>query len=606
MRDPSVTFSLDPEAQPRHTIRGPASDLPALRVPASRLEGAYTVDRTLGTGGMAVVRLARQHALERDVAIKAPLGTSVDAVSRVLQEAWVTGALEHPGVVPVHDVAVDAAGCPHIVMRRIEGWTWTELLAAPEVVAAHFGARDEQAWHLRVWMSVAATVHHAHLRGVVHRDLKPDNVMVGPSGEAYVLDWGLAAALDDRAAHYLPRASALFGLAGTPRFMAPEVVAGEPQGVHTDVYLLGGLLHAILTGDGPHLGEDTNQVLAGILDFVPAYPDAPARLAALAAAALARDPADRPASAEALRRSVLGWLEERDADALVDAGARELAAFSDARVLAVRGEEVYGHFAAAKANFEQALLRFSGHEAAKSGLARLGEELVRWELDSGHVSDAERALAVLTSPPAELTEAVLRARKQEDFKAAEARALLAEHDPSVGIRTRAFVIGLLGLVFTLTPMYALFWAPKADLWEIAAASAGTLAAALLLWVWARESLSRTALNRAVIRSVVAALVIQLGLVATAMVLDMPSSEVLALFPLVWAGLSTGLAIAFEPVFALVSLGFFGAFLVTYVAPEQVWVAYVASNAWLFAVSLARWGPEAVRLWVGQRWGPPSR
>lgn len=120
-------------------------------------------------------------------------------------------------------------------------------------------------------MSVAGTVHHAHQRGVVHRDLKPDNVMVGPSGEAYVLDWGLAAALDERAARYLPRTSALVGLAGTPRYMAPEMVEGEAQHVHTDVYLLGGLLHTILTGDGPHRGDAVAEVLASIPSFVPRW-----------------------------------------------------------------------------------------------------------------------------------------------------------------------------------------------------------------------------------------------------------------------------------------------------------------------------------------------
>lgn len=593
----SPTLSLD---GPGHTIREEGVVGPTFALPAARLADGYGVEGTLGTGGMSVVRLARQRALDRPVAVKSPIGASPEMAARLLQEAWVTGALEHPGVVPVHDVAVDEEGRPHIVMRRVAGWTWTQLLADPPIVAAQFGVRDTLGWHLRVLMSVAATVHHAHANGVLHRDLKPDNVMVTPTGEAYVLDWGLALALDERTADRLPRADGPNALAGTPSYLAPEMARKQPLGVHTDVYLLGGLLHTVLTGEPPHRGEDVVAVLAGIPSFVPAYgPDVPRRLADLARAALSLDPGPRP-TAEGFRRAIQRWLEERDTDALLATAEEHQDRFRALSAEAGQEEPAIAAYAAARASLEQVRARDPAQPAALEGLARLGASFARWELGRGRLASAELVMEELGVVDPALAAALATARAVERARAARAAAALSDRDPGVGVRTRAFVMTILGVFFTILPAVGAWVEFRPGYGELGLASAASLAVVVLLWTWARDSLSKSALNRAVISAVAAALAMQLAVLGAGMVAELPPAEILGLFPLLWACFAVAVGVTLDPVILLVAPGFVAAFLVTRVAPERVWTGFSASNAWLLLVCAARWGPAAVRSWREMR------
>ena len=146
-----------------------------------------------------MVRSATQRSLGRTVAIKTTLPDASPAQAELmLQEAWVTGFLEHPGVVPVHDILRGADG-PVVVMRRIRGATW-EALRVDEDWARAQGARDLLEQNLRIFVRVCEIVEFAHAKGVMHRDIKPANVMLGSFGEVYLLDWGLALALSDEAA----------------------------------------------------------------------------------------------------------------------------------------------------------------------------------------------------------------------------------------------------------------------------------------------------------------------------------------------------------------------------------------------------------------------
>jgi serine/threonine protein kinase len=162
----------------------------------------------LGEGGMGEVLLAEQVSMERDVAVKRlkPEARNDYSTLKLLQEAWVTGYLEHPNVIPVYDITVDAQGSPLILLKRIHGVAWGELMDDPETVRRRWGAADLLEWNLRVLMQVCDAVQFAHGRGIVHRDLKPENVMVGEHGEVYVVDWGIAVTLREDA-----------GLAAAPR-----------------------------------------------------------------------------------------------------------------------------------------------------------------------------------------------------------------------------------------------------------------------------------------------------------------------------------------------------------------------------------------------------
>ncbi|MCB9676054.1 MAG: protein kinase [Alphaproteobacteria bacterium] len=223
---------------------------------------------TIGTGGMGVVRTAEQVRLHRTVAVKS-LRTDIDdpeATRKLLAEAWMTGALEHPNIVPVYDIAVDDAHRPHIVMKRITGIEWESVMDDGPAIAERFGTHDLLAWNLGILMAVCNALHYAHDRGIVHRDVKPQNVMVGEFGEVYLVDWGIAVPLKDDG-----RIPAVGGgrIAGTPRYMAPEMVRAEPVTVATDIYLLGGVLHRILTGVPPHRGWSIREILDGIASSCP-------------------------------------------------------------------------------------------------------------------------------------------------------------------------------------------------------------------------------------------------------------------------------------------------------------------------------------------------
>ena len=156
-----------------------------------------TLGAVLGAGGMGVVHQAHQRSLRREVAVK-QLRDGVqrtEGVGALLTEARITGALEHPSIVPVHALGVDAAGAPLLVMKKVEGATLEDLMQQddhpewPALIARH---GDRIAVFVEVLMRVAEALHFAHTKSIFHRDIKPANVMVGSFGEVYLLDWGVA------------------------------------------------------------------------------------------------------------------------------------------------------------------------------------------------------------------------------------------------------------------------------------------------------------------------------------------------------------------------------------------------------------------------------
>ena len=184
----------------------------------------YELIEPIGRGGMGAVYRVHDRALGRDVALKVPSGaTTEEARGRIEHEAQVLARLEHPGIVPVHDVGVLPDNRVFYVMKLVRGEPLTTFAATTSSVAER----------LRLLVRVADTVAFAHTQGVVHRDLTPANIMVGAFGEVLVLDWGLAQL--ERRKQTPPAA------AGTPGFMAPEQQRGVSD-ARSDVYALGGLL----------------------------------------------------------------------------------------------------------------------------------------------------------------------------------------------------------------------------------------------------------------------------------------------------------------------------------------------------------------------------
>ena len=281
----------------------------------------YELSGEIGSGGMGVVYAARDLALNRSVAVKLlrhAFPAAGAAVQRFLDEAQITGQLQHPGIPPVHQVGTLPDGRPFLAMKLIKGRTLHALLGERGSPA------DGLARFVTVFEQICLAVGYAHSRNVVHRDLKPANVMVGAFGEVQVMDWGLAkvvgAATDPRpdapasgttirSVRELGAETQAGSVLGSPAFMPPEQAGGEVARIdpRTDVFGLGAVLCSILTGQAPYTGSDLNELhLKAIrgqtgdafarLDACGAEPG----LVALAKRCLATDPAERPADGGAV------------------------------------------------------------------------------------------------------------------------------------------------------------------------------------------------------------------------------------------------------------------------------------------------------------------
>jgi serine/threonine-protein kinase len=560
---------------------------------------ALDIESTIGEGGMGIVRLATQRSLGRKVVVKTlrRSGDPEDAL-RLLREAWVTGSLEHPNIVPVHDLGLDSAGLPVIVLKRIEGVMWSELIADPARVQREKGVDDALEYHLGIFSHVCNAIALAHARGVIHRDLKPENVMVGAFGEVYVVDWGIAVSLRDDATGRFPLASDAHDVAGTPAYMAPEMLGGSsPEiGERTDVYLLGAVLYEILTGKAPHEAKSLREMVASILASDVTLPaTAPPELARICKRATAPDAKDRFASVEELRSAVQGFLKHRGSEALAsDASTRlhelrEILSSIDPTSEQQR-TRLYNVFGECRFGFRQALRSWSDNVAAKDGLVSACEAMIEFELRRGFPEHAAAILAELESPSPALEQRVHDELEKRAHERASMERIKHRYDPSIGSRTRAVWGAVAGLFFTLTPLVGIQFEKRVGL-----SAAGNLRNALLLLAvsilvvvsrW--KALSQTQVNRRMALAVVLTLAGQVLLEIGGNVLGIPPESSIVLHFFLWFMAAALLSLAIDRRMVPSAIGYLAAFLYLCKVPSDRWPVMVLANFVLAANIYIAW------------------
>lgn len=307
--------------------RAPAEEHSTLKLGTSDqpFDGALPAWRTryedlgeLARGGMSTIRVVYDRIVRRRVAMKVhDRERDPGGLALFIEEARITGQLDHPNIIPVHDVQFEPSGLPsRFTMKLVEGETLAELLERLGP-SAHDALELERLLH--VFLKICDAVSFAHSRSVVHCDLKPNNVMVGSHGQVYVTDWGAAQRRAPRmmAETERPTVPVGSGVMGTPAFMAPEQAWGRLEQIdeRTDVYGLGGILYAILTRKPPHDGgsptADLELAKRGKVEppqRIVADRELPPGLCSIAMRALASDPAQRFRTVDELEREVQSFL----------------------------------------------------------------------------------------------------------------------------------------------------------------------------------------------------------------------------------------------------------------------------------------------------------
>ncbi len=276
-----------------------ASEPEPPRLPESLAE-RYVLEQRLAHGGSAEVWQARDTVLDRPVAVKVLHRHLLDDATtraRLIQEARAAASLSHPGIVAVYDVAIDEEASAAVILELVEGESLADRIKRE-------GALPPRA-AVRIAAEVAEALAHAHDRGIVHRDVKAANVLLGTDGEARLADFGIARVLADEAQRLTDTGT----IAGTLRYVAPEQLRGEPAGPPADVYAVGVLLTEMVSGKPPYQ-VDSPVALAEAQRTPPmAIEGAPPSLSAIIRPTLDPDPDRRPSSAGTLAEDLRSWLE---------------------------------------------------------------------------------------------------------------------------------------------------------------------------------------------------------------------------------------------------------------------------------------------------------
>ena len=317
----------------------------------------YEVKSKLGAGGMGEVYKVLDRDLRREVAMKklrAGVSGLEEDMLRFVKEAQATGRLEHPNIVPVHDLGVDGEGRIYFTLKYVKGLSLKEVIRGRRDATQLEDKRKfrdvfSSRQMIEILISVCNAVAYAHSKDIIHRDLKPDNVMLGKFGEVLVMDWGLAKILSQHISAESAQAEAFLDLnlratldsnmtmegaiAGTPAYMSPEQAAGKISELdqRTDIYSLGAMLYEILSGEPPYKGATALEVVRMVNEGPPpplgggtfGFRPIPRELKAICEKAMAYQATDRYVFAEQLRDDLQAYLEDQPVTACPDTAVRK-------------------------------------------------------------------------------------------------------------------------------------------------------------------------------------------------------------------------------------------------------------------------------------------
>lgn len=331
--DPNATRKAAPrDAATAETVPLPTAHQASAAPASPQAAPKYDVVTEIGRGGMGLILRVFDRSVKREVAMKVMLaGAESNSTLRFIEEGRITGNLEHPNIVPIHDVGVDASGRNYFTMKLVKGRSLAEIL---EDCASNIDPKrvTKQTELLRIFLNVCHAMSFAHSKSIIHRDLKPANVMVGDFGEVLVMDWGLAKDLNavrpNDPTDIFGAGWTMEGMAlGTPAYMPPEQAKGDLSHIdhRSDIYSLGAMLYEILTLKPPVEGADVVSVMGNVVEGQIKAPELrapnrkiPKELSAVAMKALALNPPDRYQNVEQLISDIQLFLEGRAVSAKED------------------------------------------------------------------------------------------------------------------------------------------------------------------------------------------------------------------------------------------------------------------------------------------------
>ncbi|UCE59903.1 MAG: SUMF1/EgtB/PvdO family nonheme iron enzyme [Phycisphaerales bacterium] len=423
------------DLSPGHTLKNPTDA--GLCIPDLHEESAEAPDLStegydlldvLGEGGVGIVYKAVQKSIDRNIAVKmakAGVGKDANAKQKFVSEARITGRLDHPNIVPIHDLNTTPDGKPFYTMKMVRGTPWSEAIDDKPL-----------SQNLDILLAVCDAASFAHSRQVVHRDLKPDNVMLGEFGEVQVMDWGLGAPVDS--AGVLVDVTKSQAAGGTPSYMAPEMVTGdeEPVGTHSDVYLLGAILYEIVTGSPPHEGIRVLDVLQNARDNViqPAEHDSP--LVEIALKAMRTAPADRYSSVREFKLALLEYQSNAESINLCQRAMEDSHKAQETKD--------YETFAQALFGFRGALKLWDGNREAQAALVESQLHYGRCAFEKGDYDLAASLLDTQQDAHRELL---------PEIEAAQQRRLAARRRLRILRRTAVSLVAAIIIILTVASIW---------------------------------------------------------------------------------------------------------------------------------------------------------